>query len=175
MEASMIKRKIAVLGLGPAGGIFAAHLAAAGHMVYGVDIWAEHLHEIRKNGLRITNLTSLQGRLQEVSSHLGQLGEKKFDYVVIAVKTPNMPAVVSYLKDFPGDFQVVVLQNGLDNEEYLIDFFPRERILRMAVNYAGNIVSPGVIKMNFFAGPNQVGCICAQRGCLHGEEIARLM
>jgi 2-dehydropantoate 2-reductase len=171
----MKKRKIAVLGLGPAGGIFATHLAAAGHMVYGVDVWEEHLDETGKNGLKITNLTSLHSQLREVSTHLDRLHEKEFDYVALAVKTPIMPTVVSHIKDLPGDFQVIVLQNGLDNEEYLADFFPRERILRVAVNYAGNIVSPGIIRMNFFARPNQVGCICNQSGCRHAEEIARLM
>jgi len=168
-------KKIAVVGLGPAGGIFAIHLAASGHFVYGVDIWEDHIEEIRNNGMKITNLISLHSHFQEVSNRLETFKEVRFDYIVIAVKTPNMPGVVSMLKDFPGDFKILVLQNGFDNEEYLADFFPRERILRAAVNYAGNIVSPGVIKMNFFAKPNQVGCICKQVGCDHGEEIAALL
>ncbi len=171
----MNEKKIAVIGLGPAGGIFAAHLAASGARVYGIDTWEEHSTETGEKGITITHLTSLHTPLQEVSTHLDRLQEKEFDYVVIAVKTPYLPTVVSNLKDFPGNFQVVVLQNGLDNEEYLADFFPRDRVLRIAVNYAGNMVSPGTIKMNFFAKPNQVGCICGQPGCLHAAELARLM
>ena len=171
----MKEKKIAVIGLGPAGGILAAHLAASGHPVYGVDIWEEHVDETRKKGLEITHFVSLHAPLHGVYSHLGELREIPLDYAILAVKTPNMPEVVAELKDFPGNFQVLVLQNGFDNEEYLADFFSRERILRAAVNYAGNMVSPGVIKMNFFAKPNQVGCICKQPGCRHGEEIARLI
>ncbi len=44
-----------VIGVGPSGGILAAHLAKKGHDVVLVDIFKSHMDEIKKNGLRITN------------------------------------------------------------------------------------------------------------------------
>ena len=174
-EAALNKCKILVIGLGPCGGIFAAYLAGAGYRVYGLDTWEEHCEKIRTEGVRITNLVSLQVPLQGVFTSFDELSGKAFDYVVIAVKTPHLPVVVSGLKEFPGNFKIVVMQNGLDNEEYVASFFPKDRVLRMAVNYAGNIAAPGVIKMNFFQGPNHVGCTCNGRSCGHADELASLM
>ena len=171
----MKKAKILVIGLGPGGGIFAGHLSASGYRVYGIDTWKEHIDEIRQKGLKIQHLTSIQTMLRNVGTDLDQFHEREFDYVIIAVKTPNMPEVAAGLKELPGNFNIVVLQNGLDNENYLASFFPKERILRVAVNYAGNIVSPGTIRMNFFQKPNRIGCICGQRDCTHAHEIARIM
>lgn len=169
------EKKILVVGLGPAGGIFAAYLAAYGYRVYGVDTWPDHILAIAKNGLKITNFTTIETRLEEVVPHMDQLREKVFDYVVIAVKTPRVPDVLPLLKELPGPFKIIVLQNGLDNEEYVAEFFARDRILRTAVNYAGNIVTPGVIKMNFFQEPNRIGCICKDKNCSHAVEIAEIM
>lgn len=168
-------KKILVMGLGPAGGIFAAHLAASGYRIYGVDPWQEHVFAMVRKGLKITNFTAIETRLEEVVFHVDQLQEKVFDYVVIAVKTPRTPEVLPVLKSLPGEFKIIVLQNGLDNEAYVAEFFARDRILRMAVNYAGNIESPSVIRMNFFQEPNRVGCICNEKNCGHAVEIAEMM
>ncbi len=171
----MKKYKILVIGLGPCGGIFSAYLASSGYRVYGLDVWEEHSEKIRNEGVKVTGLVSLHTPLQEVFTSLGDLSEIDFDYVIIAVKTPNMSGVLSKLKDIPGNFKVVVMQNGLDNEDYVASFFPKERVLRVAVNYAGNITAPGEIKMNFFQAPNHVGCACEENDCRHAEEIAAIM
>ena len=50
----MSNHKIGIVGIGPAGGILAAHLANRGHDIILVDILKNHMDEIKKNGLRIT-------------------------------------------------------------------------------------------------------------------------
>lgn len=169
------EKKILVIGLGPSGGIFAAHMAAYGYRIYGVDPWQDHLNAISCSGLKITHFTSIETRLEEVAFYIDQLQENIFDYVAIAVKTPRVPEVLPMLKKLPGQFKIIILQNGLDNEEYVAEFFQRDRILRTAVNYAGNIESPGIIKMNFFQEPNRIGCICKEKNCGHAIEIAEMM
>jgi 2-dehydropantoate 2-reductase len=168
----MTKKKILVIGLGPVGGIFASHMANDGNLVYGVDIWEKHVAEIAKNGLRIEGKP--KSKLVEACSHLDQLKEREFDYVIISVKTPNMARVIEQIKDLPGEFRVVSLQNGLDNEEYLADYFGKKRILRVAINYAGNITALGSAKISFFHKPNYVGCVCHDHNCDHAEEFARI-
>jgi 2-dehydropantoate 2-reductase len=54
---------------------------------------------------------------------------------------------------------VVSAQNGIDVEEMLIPTFTESRVLRMVVNYAGNMVTPNTVKVTFFAPPNYIGSI----------------
>jgi len=171
----MEKKKILVIGLGPCGGIIAAQLAAAGHPLYGIDVWQRHAAAIRRDGLRIENLVSLHVRLRESATRLDGLPMTEMAYAVIAVKTPDLRQVLLALKKFPGPYRIVLAQNGIDIEELAEDLFPRDRILRMALYYGGNVVSPGSIRMNFFQKPNYIGCLCGRSGCGHADEFARMM
>ena len=171
----MEKKKILVIGLGPCGGIIAAHLAANGHTLYGVDAWEKHAAAIRQDGLRIENLVSLHARFREMATRLDGLPKTDVAYAVVAVKTPNLRQVLLALKKFPGSYRIVLAQNGIDIEDQAADLFPRDRLLRMVLYYGGNIVSPGEIRMNFFQKPNYVGCLCGKSGCGHADEFARTM
>ena len=175
MQNGHSKKKILVVGLGPIGGMFACHLKASGCSIYGLDVRKELVRAIRENGITIRGLISLQCHLDQVATHLDDLNERNFDYIVIAVKTPYMPEVISMLTGLKGDFRIVVMQNGIDNEEYLAKFFSKEKVMRVVVNFAGNSISPGFIKMTFFHKPNHVGCLCGNDDCMHVKKIAALM
>lgn len=168
-------KKFLVVGLGPIGGIFASHLAASGNKIFGLDIWKDHIEAIKKNGIQIKNSTTLQASLEKACTSIKDFGELELDYAVITVKTPYMKDVISALTDLKGEFKVVALQNGLDNEEYLAESFDRERVLRVVVNYAGNIISPGNINMTFFHKPNYVGGLSIKGNNKHAMELAKLM
>jgi 2-dehydropantoate 2-reductase len=45
--------KIAVIGVGAMGSVYAALLADAGNEVWAIDTWKEHLDAIRQDGLRV--------------------------------------------------------------------------------------------------------------------------
>ena len=45
--------KIAIVGCGAMGSVYAALLAAAGHEVWAIDSWAEHVEAMRTKGLRL--------------------------------------------------------------------------------------------------------------------------
>ena len=165
-------KRFLIVGLGPIGGILAGHLAASGNEVYGVDIWQELIETIKKDGIHIKKLATLQVNLHQVCLSTKDLKSQEFDYVVITVKTPYLKKVVPELSELKGEFRVVAFQNGLDNEEYLAEFFPRDRILRVVVNYAGNFISPGIITMSFFHKPNYVGGLNKDK---NGEELAQVL
>jgi len=40
--------KIAIIGVGAMGSVYAALLASGGHHVWAVDVWTEHIEAIRK-------------------------------------------------------------------------------------------------------------------------------
>ncbi len=46
----VVKYKFGVVGVGPTGGILAAHLANKGHDIVLVDIFKSHMDEIKKMG-----------------------------------------------------------------------------------------------------------------------------
>ena len=45
--------KIAVVGAGAMGSVYAGLLADAGHEVWAIDVWREHIEAIRNHGLRL--------------------------------------------------------------------------------------------------------------------------
>jgi len=169
------KRRFLVIGLGPVGGIFAASLTAAGYSVTGLDIWEDHVDGIDRNGLSIEGLVSIKSRLSQVCTSFGELEETAFDYVVIAVKASVMELVISQLGCLQGDFKVVSLQNGIDNEEFIGEHIGRDRTMRIVVNYAGTLVDAGRVRMTFFNKPNYVGCLCSGTNCSHARELAQIM
>lgn len=169
-------KRFLVMGLGPIGGIFAAHMKKAGHTVCGIDVRKDFVASIEEEGIMLEGMISLKAKLDQVCTHPNQLKEKDFDYVIVAVKTPYMEDVVAMVKSFDNSFDVVSMQNGIDNEEFLAGHFGKKRSMRVVVNFAGNNVVPGLIKMTFFHKPNYVGCLCGYgKTCTHENELAQLM
>jgi len=46
--------KIGIVGAGAMGSVYGGLFAAAGHTVWLVDVWREHVEAVRKSGLRIS-------------------------------------------------------------------------------------------------------------------------
>ena len=65
-------QKIAIIGTGAMGSIYAVMMAEAGHQVWAIDSWADHVEAINANGLRLEgvsgdrSVTSIQ-RLMEMN------------------------------------------------------------------------------------------------------------
>ena len=49
--------KIAIIGVGAMGSVYAGFLADAGNEVWAVDVQLDHIEEIRKRGLRIEGIS----------------------------------------------------------------------------------------------------------------------
>ncbi len=65
-----MKMKIAVIGCGAVGSLFAAHLAKAGEVeVWAYDVWKEHIDAIRGSGLRISGASEFTVRLNATRCH----------------------------------------------------------------------------------------------------------
>ena len=66
--------KIAVVGVGAMGSIYAGLLADAGHEVWAIDIWQEHIDAIKEKGLRITGCQRsrycMQARMKSLSDQV---------------------------------------------------------------------------------------------------------
>jgi len=158
----MEKYKFGIIGVGPVGSIMAAHLAKAGHNVTLVDILKAHMDEIKKSGLYITGFKEMNVPFPEKNICYGidELSDKDIDILFISVKASVLSQILPILKTVvkPG-MTFISLQNGLDNEDLIANVFGAENTLRIVVNYAGNLIDNGKVRMSFFNAPNYIGMI----------------
>ena len=156
------KYKFGVIGVGPVGGIMAAHLAKAGHDVTLIDVFKAHMEKINKSGLSITGFKEMNVSFSKnnICYGIDELNDKDVDYLFISVKASILPQIIPILKQVakPG-MTYIALQNGLDNEDLIAEAFGKENTLRVVVNYAGNLISNGRVRMSFFNAPNYIGMI----------------
>jgi 2-dehydropantoate 2-reductase len=158
----MEKYKLGVVGAGPVGSIMAVHLAKAGHDVTIVDIIKPHLDEIKMNGLIITGFKELKASFpgKNLCYHINEMRGKNFDGIFIAVKASVLSQILPILENVvQSGTTFISLQNGLDNEDLIANVFGKESTLRIVVNYAGNLIDNGKVRMSFFNAPNYIGMI----------------
>ena len=162
--------KIAIVGVGPVGGILAAHLAVAGHYIVLCDIQKPHLDVIRERGLSITGFLEMVAKCERVAYGISELSSfPELNTIIIATKASVLPRLVLEItKIARRGMRFVSCQNGLDNEEYLAETFGQDNVLRIIVNFAGSQMGDGHITMSFFNPPNYIGAVTDK-----GEPLAR--
>jgi len=152
--------KVAIIGAGPSGGILGSFLAKKGVDVTLVDIWKAHMEAIEKYGLQIIGAATITSQFDadHLKLSVSELKDTDVNLVIISVKTPYLEQVVQDLAQvISDDTDVVSHQNGFGTEKVLAKAFGEERAFRNVINYAGNVLRPGIIDMTFFNPPNYVG------------------
>ena len=121
--------KIAMIGSGAAGSVFAAYLRKGGADLYLVDRYQAHMDAIAQNGLTFVSpageevLTGFQ--TSPTAETIGIM-----DIVILMVKATQTDSVMPTVLPCIGPETVVVsLQNGLGNDEVLAKYLPEDRIL----------------------------------------------
>ncbi len=136
--------KIAIIGTGAMGSIYAALLADAGHEVWAVDTWAEHLAAIRETGLRLEGASGdrLVTTLRTASDP-AEVG--RADLFVIATKASGVGAAAEAVAPLcDGESLVLTIQNGLGAGERITRVLPGERVLLgVAEGFGASMVGPG--------------------------------
>lgn len=167
--------RAAVVGVGPVGGILAAHLAQDGHKVYPVDILKDHLDVIKSEGLRVSGLEDLKVVIPDIRYDISELKRLELDAIFTAVKACVLPRIIESLEGIvqPGTF-LISYQNGMDTEQMLADAFGEKFALRFIVNYAGGMVENGHVKMTFFNKPNYIGAV-SEDGVGFAKRLAEVM
>ena len=85
--------KIAVIGCGAVGSLFAGHLAKAGEVeVWAYDVWKEHIDAIRDSGLRISGASEFTVRLNATSDPECL---PRCDYGIVATKAIHTRAAIA--------------------------------------------------------------------------------
>src|SRR5207237_9078049 len=82
--------KIAIVGTGAMGSVYAGILGDAGNEVWAVDVWAEHVDAMRTRGLMVEGASGSRTVRIEATSDPAEVGV--CDLVVIATKAVDVEA-----------------------------------------------------------------------------------
>jgi 2-dehydropantoate 2-reductase len=164
--------KIGVIGVGPVGGILAAHLARAGHTIVACDIQVPHLTTIEESGISISGITDFVAECAGVAYGVSDLTNfPELNTIIVATKAAILPQLVPEIAQVAKSTTCfIICQNGLDNEHYLAEAFNPENILRVVINYGGSQMGDGHIFMSFFNPPNYIGAMTPD-----GEPLAQIL
>ncbi|MEJ8651674.1 2-dehydropantoate 2-reductase [Streptomyces sp. MS1.AVA.3] len=133
---------IAVVGAGGVGGYFGGLLAAAGHDVRFLAR-GENLAALRRKGLRVSN-GSRDWSVPEVRASDDPQDIGEVDFVLLCVKTPQLPAALDALGPLAGeDTAVVTVQNGVEAPEQVAARMGRRRVLPGNVRVVASMAGPG--------------------------------
>jgi 2-dehydropantoate 2-reductase len=167
---------IAIIGAGPVGSIMAAYLARNEKNVCLIDIKKEIIEAVKKSGITLIGVgENFSAPVKHSNTSIPNLKKFEPDLIFIAVKFNYLDQVLDDLNGIikPGQ-KIVLLQNGIDNEDRVAERFSPEIVLRMVVNYAGMNEKPGTIRKTFFNPPNFIGTLKPENIEL-SHDIARLL
>lgn len=167
--------KIGIIGLGPVGMILADKFQEAGCEV-ALCVRNEVKHnKIKNDGIVLENVIESKSNFDKVYRNISDFAALDLDYLVFALKSYQVAAALEEASQLNTEkLTVVAAQNGIDVEELLIPTFGESKVLRMIVNYAGNMVTPNTVKVTFFTPPNYVGSVNDAK-TKEAEQFAELL
>jgi 2-dehydropantoate 2-reductase len=140
--------KIAVVGAGAMGSIYAGLLADAGNEVWVVDKWREHVDAIRTNGLRVAGASGDRVVKVQATSEAQEVGE--VDLLIIATKAMHAEAAaVSARPLLTPASTVLTIQNGLGSVERVAKALELDSVITgVAGGFGASVVGPGHVHHN---------------------------
>jgi 2-dehydropantoate 2-reductase len=135
--------KIAVVGAGAMGSVYAGLLGSAGHEVWAVDRWREHVDAIRERGLRVEGASGDRVVPIRATTDATDVGEA--DLVILATKAMDVEAAAEGARPLLGpDTLVLSIQNGLGGPDIAARVLGADRVaVGVAGGFGASIVEPG--------------------------------
>jgi len=153
--------KIAIIGTGAMGSVYAALLGAAGHDVWAIDAWREHVEAMRTAGLRLEGASGDRTVKLHASTNAAEAGP--CDLVIIATKAMHVEQAAQAAKPLLKDDTVVLsIQNGLGGPDTAARVLGRERVMVGVVGgFGASMRGPGhahhngweLVRLGEFSGP----------------------
>src|SRR5580658_8106765 len=136
--------KIAIVGTGAMGSVYAGLLGKAGHEVWAIDTWQEHVDAIAAHGLSVSGAS---GNYVVDHLHVGRTPREagSCDVWVIATKASDVDSVAADIAPLlEPDSVVMAFQNGLGAGERVAGVIPQEHIvIGIAEGFGSSIPEPG--------------------------------
>lgn len=136
--------KIGIIGVGAMGSVYAALLADAGHEVWAVDTWTEHIDAISSVGLRVEGASG-DRTVTTINATSDASEAGPCDLFVLATKASGVgPAAASIAPLLTPDSLVLTIQNGLGAGERIAEHLPTDNVLLgVAEGFGASMLGPG--------------------------------
>ena len=136
--------KIAVIGPGAIGGLVAGYLKEQGEDVFLVGT-KDAVEAINKKGLSVSGV---RGNIK-VNIQASLSLNKKVDLIILATKTQDIEKALTENKKYLDDTIILTTQNGVEADEIVAQFIPKENIISSIVMFGATRLTPGEIVHNF--------------------------
>lgn len=135
--------RIAIVGTGAMGSVYAGLLADAGHDVWAVDAWPEHVETMREKGLRVEGASGDRTVRLNATTDAADVGQA--DLVIIATKADGAEAAARSVQPIlQSDAPVLTIQNGLGSADRVAAILGGERVMVGVVGgFGASMKGPG--------------------------------
>ncbi len=136
--------KIGIVGTGCMGSVYAGLLGKAGHEVWAIDVWQEHIDAIASSGLTVSGAS---GNYVVDNLHVGRSPSDAgpCDVWMIVTKAPEVDRVAAAIAPLlEPDSVVMAFQNGLGAGERVARHVPEDQVvIGIAEGFGSSIPEPG--------------------------------
>jgi 2-dehydropantoate 2-reductase len=135
--------KIAIVGTGAMGSVYAGLFASAGHQVWAIDRWREHIDAIRTKGLRVEGASG--ERTVKIHATTEPRDAGTCDLVVLATKAMHVEQAAKSISPLLGrETPVLSIQNGLGGPDTAASILGKERVMVGVVGgFGASMRGPG--------------------------------
>ena len=135
--------KIAIIGCGAMGSVYAALLADSGNDVWAIDTWEEHISAIKSNGLRVEGASGDRTVSMNATTNASDAGE--CELIIVATKASGVPAAAVAAKSIAGPNSIILtIQNGLGAAERIAESIDTNQVMIGVVGgFGASMKAPG--------------------------------
>jgi 2-dehydropantoate 2-reductase len=135
--------RIAIIGAGAMGSVYAALFAEAGHEVVVVDPWREHVEAINRDGLRLSGASG-DRRIRGIRATSDAAETEGAELFVLATKARAVGDAARAIKSHVGDALILTIQNGLGAAERIGAHMETANVLSgVADGFGASMQGPG--------------------------------
>lgn len=136
--------KIAIIGTGAMGSVYAGVLAEAGHEIWAIDSWADHIEQIKSNGLTLEGASGNR-TITNLSATTDADDAAACDLYIIATKADGVGAAAQAVaRNMREESLILTIQNGLGAGERIAKFIDTKNVLLgVAEGFGASMKAPG--------------------------------
>ncbi|UCD68494.1 MAG: 2-dehydropantoate 2-reductase [Betaproteobacteria bacterium] len=153
--------KIAIVGCGAMGSVYAALLADAGHEIWAIDSWKGHVEAMRTKGLHLEGASGERTVRLHATTDPAEAGP--CELVIIATKAMHVEqAAIASKPLVSNDTLVLSIQNGLGGPDTTARVLGRDKVMVGVVGgFGASMRGPGhahhngweLVRLGEFSGP----------------------